>query len=118
MSTWTFEPMVNGEKVIGEDGKPVTIDVEVEGEADKVDVALSVDGQVIESNYLLPDKVYQVLKWVALLLLPTLAWVSTMLCNTWNLPYGPEIAATITAVATFLGAILGVSHIQYKKGDN
>ena len=36
----------------------------------------------------------------------------------WDLPYGPEIAATITAVATFLGAVLGVSHIQYKKGDN
>jgi len=112
MSTWTFEPMVNGEKVIGEDGKPVTIDVEVEGEADKVDVALSVDGQVIESNYLLPDKVYQVLKWVALLLLPTLAWVSTMLCNTWNLPYGPEISTTLNMLGTAIAVLIGVSSLK------
>jgi len=57
------------------------------------------------------------LKWIAILFLPALATLVAVVFKIWDLPYGPEIAATITAVATFLGAILGVSHIQYKK-DN
>lgn len=63
------------------------------------------------------DKLYDVLKWIAILLLPALATLVAVVFKIWDLPYGPEISATITAVATFLGAILGVSHIQYKKGD-
>lgn len=112
MSVWKFEPMVNGEKVVDVDGNPVTVEVEVAGEADRVDVELSVDGQVIKSNYLLPDKVYNVLKWVALLLLPTMAWVSTMLCNTWGLPYGPEISTTLNMLGTAIAALIGISSLK------
>ena len=63
------------------------------------------------------NKMFDVLKWIAILFLPALATLVAVVFKIWNLPYGPEISATITAVATFLGAILGVSHIQYKKGD-
>lgn len=63
------------------------------------------------------NKMFDVLKWIAILFLPALATLVSVVFKIWNLPYGPEISATITAVATFLGAILGVSHIQYKKGD-
>lgn len=63
------------------------------------------------------NKVFDILKWIAILLLPALATLVSVVFKIWNLPYGPEISATITAVATFLGAILGVSHIQYKKGE-
>lgn len=63
------------------------------------------------------NKLYDVLKWIAILFLPALATLVAVVFKIWDLPYGPEIAATITAVATFLGAILGVSHIQYKKGE-
>lgn len=64
------------------------------------------------------NRLYDCLKWIAILFLPALATLVAVVFKIWGLPYGPEIAATITAVATFLGAILGVSHIQYKKGDN
>lgn len=63
------------------------------------------------------DKLYDFLKWVAILFLPALSTLVAVVFKIWELPYGSEIAATITAVGTFLGAILGVSHIQYKKGD-
>jgi len=63
------------------------------------------------------DKLYDFLKWVAILFLPALSTLVAVVFKIWELPYGSEIAATITAVGTFLGAILGVSHIQYKKGE-
>lgn len=63
------------------------------------------------------NKMFDVLKWIAILFLPALATLVAVVFKIWDLPYGPEISATITAVATFLGAILGVSHIQYKKGE-
>ena len=64
----------------------------------------------------LNDKLYDVLKWIAILLLPSLATLVAVIFKIWNLPYGNEIAQTITALATFLGAILGISSVQYKKG--
>jgi hypothetical protein len=64
----------------------------------------------------LNDRLYDVLKWIAILLLPSLATLVAVIFKIWNLPYGNEIAQTITALATFLGAILGISSVQYKKG--
>lgn len=63
----------------------------------------------------LNDKLYDVLKWIAILLLPSLATLVAVIFKIWNLPYGNEIAQTITALATFLGAILGISSVQYKR---
>lgn len=63
----------------------------------------------------LNDKLYDILKWVAIIVLPALATLITVVFKVWNIPYGDEIAQTITAVATFLGAVLMVSTAQYKK---
>ena len=65
----------------------------------------------------LNDKLYDWLKWIAILLLPSLATLIAVIFKIWNLPYGNEIAQTITALATFLGAILGISSVQYKKNN-
>ncbi len=65
----------------------------------------------------LNDKLYDCLKWIAILLLPSLATLVAVIFKIWNLPYGNEIAQTITALATFLGAILGISSVQYKKNN-
>ena len=35
----------------------------------------------------------------------------------WGLPYGEQIVGTITAVDTFLGALLGLSAYKYNKTD-
>ena len=65
----------------------------------------------------LNDKLYDWLKWIAILLLPSLATLVAVIFKIWNLPYGNEIAQTITALATVLGAILGISSVQYKKNN-
>lgn len=64
---------------------------------------------------MLDDKIYDILKWVALVVLPAIATLYTALAGVWGLPYAQEIPATITAVDLFLGALLGVSTAQYNK---
>lgn len=66
---------------------------------------------------MLDDKIYDISKWVALVVLPAIATLYTALAGVWGLPYAQEIPATITAVDLFLGALLGVSTAQYNKED-
>lgn len=64
---------------------------------------------------ILSDKAYDILKWVALVLLPALGSLYFALSGFWGFPYGEQIVGTITAIDTFLGMILGISTIQYNK---
>lgn len=61
------------------------------------------------------NKVYDILKWMAMYLLPALGTLYFALAGIWDLPYGEEIVGTITAVDTFLGVLLGISSAQYAK---
>ena len=61
------------------------------------------------------SKLYDVLKWVAMIVLPALATLYMGLANIWGFPYGEEISGTITLVDTFLGAVLMISTHQYNK---
>lgn len=61
------------------------------------------------------DKTYDILKWVAMYLLPASGTLYFALAGIWGLSYGEEIVGTITAVDTFLGVILGISTAQYNK---
>lgn len=61
------------------------------------------------------NKTYDVLKWIAMILLPACATLYFALAGIWGFPYGEEIVGTITAVDTFLGVILGISNANYKK---
>lgn len=63
----------------------------------------------------LDNKVYDILKWVALVVLPAIATLYTALAGVWGLPFAEEIPATITAVDLFIGALLGVSTAKYNK---
>lgn len=58
---------------------------------------------------------YDVLKWITLVALPALTALWLTLANIWGFPYAEAIGATIAAITTFLGALLGVSSIQYKR---
>ena len=62
------------------------------------------------------SKTYDVLKFIALIVLPALGTLCFALAPIWGLPYGEQIVGTITAIDTFLGAILGISTSSYKKG--
>lgn len=63
----------------------------------------------------LSNKTYDVLKRIAQYLLPAVGTLYFALADIWGLPYGEQIVGTITAVDTFLGVILGLSTVQYKK---
>ena len=60
------------------------------------------------------NRCYDILKWIALVVLPALATLYGALAPTWGWPYAEEIVYTITAVDAFLGALLGLSNLQYK----
>ena len=64
---------------------------------------------------ILPDKVYDILKWIlTVAVAPTVALISGL-----GALYGFDtfkIVETISLVATFLGAIFGISVYQYGKG--
>ena len=61
------------------------------------------------------NKLYDVLKWIALYLIPALGTLYFALAGIWGLPYGEEILGTLTAIDTFLAVILGISSANYKK---
>lgn len=59
------------------------------------------------------SKVYDVLKWVVTVALPALTMLWLALANVWGFPYAEAIGATLAAITTFLGALLGISSIKY-----
>ena len=61
------------------------------------------------------NKIYNVLKWIAMIVLPALATLYLGLSNVWGLPYGEEVSTTITLINTFLGTVLMISTNQYNK---
>ncbi|MEE1356125.1 MAG: phage holin [Clostridia bacterium] len=61
------------------------------------------------------NKMYDVLKWIAQILLPAAATLYFALSQIWGLPYGEEIVGTITAFDAFLGALLGITSAVYNK---
>lgn len=61
------------------------------------------------------DKVYNILKWIAMIVLPAAGTLYFALAGIWGFPFGEEIVGTITAIDTFLGAILGISTASYNK---
>ena len=59
------------------------------------------------------NKVYDALKWLALVFLPALGTLYFALAGIWGFPYGEQVVGTLTAVDTFLGVCLGISSKQY-----
>ena len=64
------------------------------------------------------NKVYDVLKYITLIILPAVITFYGVVGNTCNIPYTDIVLTIMTAITTFLGAILGISNINYKKEDN
>ena len=63
------------------------------------------------------NKLYDVLKYIAQIVLPALGALYFGLSRIWGLPYGEEIVGTIAVIDTFLGALLGISNAQYRKRE-
>ena len=63
----------------------------------------------------LNDSVYDLLKWLVVIVLPACGSLWANLSSVWGLPYPDEIPKTIMYICTFLGAVLCISTAQYNK---
>lgn len=61
------------------------------------------------------NKLYDILKWVAQMILPAFGTLYFALSQIWGFPFGEQIVGTITAVDTFLGVALGLSSVKYNQ---
>lgn len=59
------------------------------------------------------NKTYDILKWIAIVVLPALGTLYFALSQIWGFPYGEEVIGTIAAVDVFLGTLLGISTNKY-----
>ena len=64
----------------------------------------------------LTNKAYDVLKFIAQILLPALGTLYFALAKIWGFPFPEKITGTITVICTFLGSVLAISSSQYYKG--
>lgn len=62
---------------------------------------------------MMSNKLYDVLKWVALVALDAVGVFYKTVSAVWGLPFGEEVLATCAALSMCLGALLGVSSVQY-----
>lgn len=61
------------------------------------------------------NRMYDILKNIALIVIPALAIFWTTIGETWGIPFTPQVTATISAVGVLLGAILKISTHYYNK---
>ena len=72
--------------------------------------------RLIQRREKMSNKVYDILKYVAQIVIPAVATLYFALSQIWGLPYGEQIVGTLAAVDAFLGALLGISTAIYNKG--
>lgn len=63
---------------------------------------------------ILPDKVYDVLKWIAIIALPTASFLYNEVGPLWGWPMVTEVTTTLVKVGVALGMLIGISAIQYE----
>ena len=63
----------------------------------------------------LSDKVYDILKWIVMVVIPAVTTAYVGLSSIWGWPYADAIAKTSAVVCALLGALLGISTAQYNK---
>lgn len=66
---------------------------------------------------IMPNKVYDVLKWIATIAMPAAGALYFALAETWGLPKGAEVVATLAALEAFMGALLQISSVKYSAAN-
>lgn len=62
------------------------------------------------------DKTYDTLKFIALLVTPIITFAASVI-NTWGIPHGTEIVATLAALDALIGAIVAIAKAVYDKKE-
>lgn len=63
----------------------------------------------------LPDKIYDILKWITMIFLPAFTTFYGVLGATLHFAYVQETLTILVAFDTFMGALLGISTAKYNK---
>lgn len=64
------------------------------------------------SEYIMPDRIYDVLKWIGLILCPALAALIGAVGPAWGMPRVDAVVLTINALGTFIGVCIGASQLS------
>lgn len=64
------------------------------------------------------NKVYDVLKWIALIALDAIGVFYKTISVIWILPLGDEVLATCSAISVLIGALIGISSVKYHKNED
>jgi hypothetical protein len=73
---------------------------------------------MVFSGFKLKDSVYNILKWICLIVLPAVSTFYSLLADVWNLPYATQIPTTINGIAVLIGTIIGISHLTIKAEED
>ena len=65
----------------------------------------------------LPNKVYDVLKWICMIALNAIGTAYKALSGVWGFPFGEEVQQTCAILSVLLGALIGISTINYYNED-
>lgn len=60
------------------------------------------------------NKTYDVIRLIGEIAVPVIAFVAS-LCTIWNVPHCAEITASLTALDTFIGAVVMILRNRYNK---
>lgn len=74
--------------------------------------ARAADEDATMPDYIMPDGVYRVLKWVGLILMPALATLIGAVGPAWGMPKVDAVVLTINALGTFIGVCIGASQVS------
>ena len=69
-------------------------------------------------QYLLPNRIYDLIKYVVTIVMPAASVLYVALAGIWGWPYADEISRTIAAIYTFLCALMGISQLTAKAADH
>nr|DAH11025.1 MAG TPA: holin [Caudoviricetes sp.] len=68
-------------------------------------------------EYIIPNEVYQVLKWVGLIACPAIATFVGAVFPAWGIPNVDAITLTLNATGVLIGALIGVSAATSRQVD-
>lgn len=63
------------------------------------------------------SKLYDALKYLALVALDAIGIAYEELAQVWNLPFGDEVMKTCAIISVLIGTLIGVSSYKYKKAQ-
>lgn len=68
-------------------------------------------------EYIIPSKIYQVLKWLGLIACPAIATFIGAVFPAWGIPNADAVVLTLNATGVLIGALIGVSAATSRQVD-